>query len=140
MTITNVTEKQTSSFFKNKKVTLRTNEDCLPANGPTTFVPTRTKITSLNLPSRRSYDFERFALVNMSNFSDEQIKEARNVSGQTTHPQLVLQSYPTNSIDDNASIAFTDDEKLSSSNQLAHLNEITRSFPEFQRGSILFFI
>ena len=122
VTITNLNDKQIHSF-RNKKVNLKPNEEC----------PSK-KISSYNMPARRSYDFERFALINISNFSDEQIKDSRG--SQQNHPSLSLHSYPSTSADDSASGAYTDDEKLYSTHHIANCNDITRSFPEFQRGQI----
>ena len=106
------------------------------------------KVTSFNLPTKRSYDFNKFAYASMFtqpintslHESKDQIKNTTSGSSNAHHPSLSstanVSSYSNSLTDDNASIAYTDDEKLMSNNQLALLDgHMARSFPEFQQQS-----
>ena len=98
------------------------------------------KITSFNLPTKRSNDFNKFAHNSM--FADNNYtKDSSNK--KLTHPSLVstgnVPSYSNSINDETSSIAYTDDEKLMSSNQLNFLDgQMTRSFPEFQQSKYFF--
>lgn len=108
------------------------------------------KITSFNLPTKRSYDFSKFAhnlLSNTTNTQDNMTTASnqtknKNITSTTTnsqsiHPSLAstvnVSSYSNSLNEDTTSIAYTDDEKLMSTNQLNFLDgQMARSFPEFQ--------
>ena len=115
------------------------------------------KLSSFNLPSKRSYDFNKFAynsvFANQENTIKDQTKEtmkkttsysSSTPTNTNPHPSLSstvnIPSYSNSITDDNTSLAYTDDEKLLSSNQLILLDnqmELARSFPEFQDSNPL---
>lgn len=111
------------------------------------------KITSFNLPSKRSNDFNKFAQNSMfsaaasadnyTNTKQDALSSSSSnkklATNSNVHPALVstvnVPSYSNSINDETSSIAYTDDEKLMSSNQLSFIDvQMARSFPEFQQS------
>ena len=144
VTITNLMGEKDLSTFKLKKNMSSTEVD-LETEVNTSQLTSTKKVTSFNLPTKRSYDFNKFAYAsmfaqpNISQETKDQIKKTTSGSISVHHPSLAstvnMSSYSNSLNDDNASIAYTDDEKLLSNNQLTLLDgHMARSFPEFQQS------
>jgi len=150
VTITNLMGETDLSTYKLKKnmSSTETELDTEVNSYQLTLTTSTKKVTSFNLPTKRSYDFNKFAYASMfsqpTNTSlhenKDQIKKTTSGSINEHHPSLTsttnVSSYSNSLNDDNASIAYTDDEKLMSNNQLALFDgQMARSFPEFQQQS-----